>query len=342
MQKVKMSDVAGKAGVDLSTVSRVLGRSSKKYSYAEETIQRVREVAEELGYRPSLAARSLRTGKSMILGVLVSDIRNPFFSELASYLDTIASQHGYGLMISNTGESPDRQVKHIDSMIGHGVDGLIVCPSEIRGLENISRMGRPLVTVDHPLKSSRFSFVGLDNVEAGRMLARKLLTRGYRHIGVVVPATRTDHALNERLEGLCSELSTAGISPAWIERISPLFEMAEASRKPVMAQLEKMDEPLDAVLGMSNVCTLRLIHVLRELKRPWGRELGVVGIDDFEAASLLRPAITVIRQPMKKIAEEAFGLILKQMQCADQLATSVSIRVRPEWVDRESLPNRSQ
>ena len=342
MHKITMSDVARQSGVDLSTVSRVLNRSFKNHKYAPETVRRVQDAAKDLGYQPSLAARSLRTGKTMLLGVVVSDISNSFFGELAAALDASISGHGYRLLISNTNENPSRQAEHIDGMLAHGVDGLIVSPSGTNGLDKAMRAGVPIVTVDRPLPEGGFPFVGLDNKMAARLLSTELKARGYNQIGIVVPENQSDITLQERLTGLQDGLKAAGCEVAWVEQLSSSDELREKARQAVIKQLESDKTPPDVLLGLSNVCTMGIIEALEDLEMSWGETLGVTGIDDFDAASLVRPAITVVRQPVEQIAAEAFSLLLKKIENPKEDHSNQTIRIKPIWVERESLPDRDQ
>lgn len=335
-----MSDVARRSGVDLSTVSRVLNRSFENHKYAPETVERVRSAAEGLGYQPSLAARALRTGKTMLLGVVVSDIGNSFFGEIASSLDACISGHGYRLLISNTSEDPARQAGHIEGMLAHGVDGLIVSPSGGAGLGRAVETGVPVVTIDRPLPGSGLPFVGLDNMAATRLIADNLKTRGYRRVGVVVPESRTDPTLLERLAGLRSGLEAVGCILSWTVRVPSAEDLQREARRAVSEKFRTEKGLPDAVVGLSNICTMGLVEALEDLGLTWGESLGLTGIDDFSAASLVRPSITVVRQPIQRIATEAFSLLLKQMENPEEDTRNPIVKIEPVWVERESLPVR--
>ena len=340
IRKVTMSDVARQSGVDLSTVSRVLNHSFKNHTYAPETVKRVRDEAKNLGYQPSLAARSLRTGKTMLLGVVVSDISNSFFGELASSLDACSGKSGYRLIISNTNEDPARQTEHIDGMLAHRVDGLIVSPSGNGGLDKAIQAGVPVVTIDRPLPNSGFPFVGLDNLEATRLLSSELKARGYQNIGIVVQEGRMDLTLQERLDGLRAGLKTEGCNVSWIAEIPRSGGLQNEARQEISEKLGNGADLLDAVVGLNNSCTTGLIEVLEDLGLAWGDSLGLAGIDDFNAASLVRPAITVVRQPIERIATEAFSILLKQMKNPQRNLEDSTVLIDPIWMERESLPER--
>jgi LacI family transcriptional regulator len=276
----------------------------------------------------------------MLLGMVMSDIGNPFFSEIAFHLDDIMGDHGYRLIISNTNEDPDRQAGHIDGMLAHGVDGLIVSPSGNAGMDKIKNSGVPVVVIDRKVNGNGFAFAGLDNVAAGHMLARELGRRNYRKVGVVTPDSKIDLTLQERMDGLGSGLKDAGCSLSWTVSIPPTAASQGIAYKAIVDKLSKVAEPPDAVIGLTNVCTLNIISALEELDLVWGNSMGVVGIDDFTAASIVRPAISVVGQPLKNIAEDAFSLLLKQINGDKRKLTKESVLVDPVWIDRKSLPVR--
>lgn len=337
--KIKLSDVAEKAGVDVSTVSRVLNKSFDKHKYSDETVAKIENAATTLGYQPSLAARSLRTGKTMLIGVIVSDISNPFFSEITSYLDSTFGEYGYRLMISNTSEDPERQSAHISGMLSYGVDGLIVSPSGREGLTRAVKAGLAMVTIDRPVEGNGFSFVGIDNIAAGRMLATELSSRGYKNIGVVVPEIKTDLTFRERLKGLKLSLKKDNCNILWTVRVPPISTKQAEIQTAIEKKLKSADMRPDAIVGLSNVCTMGIVEALADMEIGWGESLGVAGIDDFSAASLIRPAVAVVSQPLYQIADETATLLLKQMKSLANRNNEI-IMIKPVWIERSSLPKR--
>jgi len=339
MGRVTISSVAKLAKVDLSTVSRVLNQSFDNHKYAAATIERINRAAEELGYQPSYAARSLRTGKTMLLGVVVADIGNPFFSEIASQLGNCIDQYGYRMVISSTNENPKRQREHIDSMLAYRVDGLIVAPCGPEGLSKALRAGVPIVTIDRPMPDSGLPFVGIDNFAAGKLLAKKLAGCGYPKVGVVIPEGKTDITLQDRLLGLRTGLEDDGVAIVWVLQVPSTTDMRDEVRLAVGHKFKDSDSMPDAIVGMTNVCTLGILQALEDLDLSWSDSLGLAGIDDFAAASLVRPAISVVSQPLSRIALEASSLLLSLMD-EDELKTKrESVLVGPEWIERKSLPS---
>lgn len=338
MGRVTISSVAELAGVDLSTVSRVLNQSFDNHKYAAATIERINRAAEELGYQPSYAARSLRTGKTMLLGVVVADIGNPFFSEIASQLGNCLDKYGYRMVISSTNESPKRQQEHIDSMLAYRVDGMIVAPCGPEGLNKALKAGVPVVTIDRPFPSSNLSFVGIDNYAAGNLLAEKLAACGYSKVAVVIPEGKTDITLQDRLQGLDFGLKKEAVDVSWILQVPSTTDMRDEVRSAVALKLQDIDSMPDAIVGMTNVCTLGILQALEGLDLNWSDNLGLAGIDDFAAAALVHPAISVVSQPLSRIALEASSLLLRLMENTDGKKQRESVLVGPEWIERESLP----
>ena len=340
MSRVTIRDVANLAKVDYSTVSRVLNRSFDNHKYAKATIKRIEEATEALGYQPSVPARSIRTGKTMLLGLVVADIGNPFFSEIASHLDSCIKKYGYRMVISNTNENPERQGKNIEDLLAHRVDGLIVAPCGDDGLKKAISAGVPVVTIDRSLPESRMPFVGLNNIAAGRLLADKLMSYGYRKIGVVTTEGTSDLTLLERLDGLNSRLNEEGYSLAWTVKIPPTASTRDEGRTAVAAKLRDVHELPDAIVGISNVCTISILEALQDFDFSLSESLGLSGIDDFTGAHIVRPTVSVVNQPLQQITSEAFTLLLNLINNPEETPQDSVIQVDPEWIERNSLPSR--
>ena len=329
--RVSARDVARLAGVDPSTVSRVLRGKTVQHRYAPETIERVRRAAAELNYRPSLAARALRTGRSMMVGMVVSEVANPFFARLASHVERAAWDQGYRVVICSTNENAQRQEQQIADLASRGVDGLIIAPVAGACLGEF----QAVVAIDRPAEEKGIPYVGLNNEKAGRMLGKNLIKRGYRRIGVVIPATETDPTLQCRLNGLQEELGESGQIEWCLEVASDPQALPEIARQAIN-QIERDSLP-DAIVGLTNWCTLGILEALRRLGIAWGEEVGLAGIDDFAAASILQPAITVVAQPIEAIATTATQLLLKRIAATTLTEEQTTHLLEPIWIERESL-----
>ncbi|MCC6580526.1 MAG: LacI family DNA-binding transcriptional regulator [Phycisphaeraceae bacterium] len=326
-------DVGRMAGVHPSTVSRVLNRAFDHHRYAPDTVQRIHDAATKLGYQPSAVARAMRTGKSMTLGLVVSDIANPFFGELTSHIERHVLARGYRLMICNTWENPDLQADFLADLIARGVDGLLVTPAGAEGLDKARDAGLPVVTIDRQTSHAKLPHVGLDNIQAGRLLGQQLRHHGCQRIGIMMVIAGHDAMLSNRIKGLRDIFDDDDI--VWIETMHPTGSHHEASQR-VLARLSDMSQPRpDAVVGLTNHSTLGAYQAIRSLGLSIPDDIGLAGVDDFAAAALLSPPVSVVAQPLEQIAIAAADLLLQSLHDSDP---SPQPELLPgTWVERSSL-----
>jgi DNA-binding LacI/PurR family transcriptional regulator len=335
MAKITAKDVARVAGVDPSAVSRVLNQATENHRYSSETIELIKRAADELGYQPSIAARALRTGRSMLIGMVVPDIGNPFFAAIASHVENLAWQAGYRVVVCSTTEDAGRQTSQINDLISRGVDGLIVSPA----MGGIIPVTPPAIAIDRPAEADGISCVCLDNRKAGYLLGEHLRQQGYRSIGIVLQEFQLDPTLRERLDGFIEGLGDADI--AWQLEIPFSSEMVDIARVATGEKLNNVRWP-DAIVGLTNWCTLGALEAMAEHHIEWGSQVGLGGVDDFAGAGLMKPGITVVAQPVKQLANEAFVQLLKIMTSPDEnenLKTQVQL-LEPVLIIRDSLPKK--
>lgn len=333
MAKVTSKDVGRLAGVHPSTVSRVMNRAFDKYTYDPETIARVEKSARQLGYRPSNAARALRMGKTMLLGVVVSDIANSFFGELASLIERYARAQGYRALICNTQDDPELQAEHLEDLAARHVDGIILCPSGLSGCERLLAADHPLVIVNRPALLGKAPYVGLNNHLAGKMLGDHLRKLGKNSIGVVMPEIPHHPTLIERFNGLLEGMA-GQVNVQWTVS-GPIDWLPVEGKHLICEKIQQSSPAVDAVVGLTSQSTLAIIHALGDLDLRIGSQMGVAGIDDFTAARVVRPGITVIAQPVYQIAQHATDLLVQRMAGSDQPIQT--LRVTPTLEDRGSL-----
>jgi len=331
---VKAADVARHAGVDRSTVSRVLNRDFGGHAYSPQTIEKVEEAAKALGYRPSATARALRLGKSMLVGLVVSDIGNPFFAKLASSIERLLGEGQYRLLVCNTGEDPGKQEEHLADLASRGVDGLIVSPSGNQGCASLLEANIPLVTVDRPLDIETIPHAGLDNVYAGHLLGKHLQGLGYCRVGIVVPQLASDPTLLERQAGIEQGLGAGG-RIVWVEQVPGLQDYTDIAQA-VKRRLGDR-QGCDVIVGMTNHCTLGALEAACDLGLAVPDDIGLAGIGDFAGSNLMRPAITVVAQPIDEIAAEAVRLLRQQMKNSIAKIKHQPALIKPTLIQRYSL-----
>jgi DNA-binding LacI/PurR family transcriptional regulator len=215
----KLADVALRAGVSTATVSRVL---TGKAHVSEEVRRRVLAAIDELSFRPSRLARSLRSQRSHVLGLIISDIQNPFFTAIVRAIEDVAYQHQYSLVLCNTDEDADKEALYIDLMIAENVAGVVISPTgETAACERLADRGIPVVAIDRRVSNIEVDTVVADNRSAAFVLVSHLIADGHRRIGAVV-GTPTITTGQERCEGYWRALQAHGIeaNPALL-RLGP-------------------------------------------------------------------------------------------------------------------------
>lgn len=303
---VKIKDVAAAAGVSTATVSRVL---SDHPHVRPEVRSRVLAAVAELEYRPNLLARSFRTQQSNTIGLILSDIRNPFFAGISRAVEDIAYEHGMSVILCNTDENPEREALYLDLMRAEQVPGVILSSTQrIARLEDLN-LNVPVVLVDRAFKTADVDAVLVDNVSAAAELTTHLLERGYRRIAALIGDTITTG--RERQRGYEAALREYGLAPvqSLIKIVRPRIDTGCA------AVIELLDaaQPPDAILAGNSLLTAGALRAIRERNLRIPHDVAVVGFDETLWASLVEPAITTMAQPTDDIGKTATELLLQRI-----------------------------
>ena len=311
--KPTMQDIARLAGVNVSTVSRVLAGKAKAARIGDETARRVLSVAEELGYRPNLSARALRTSRTETLGLLVTDLANPFFATISAACEAEASASGYGVMVATSGESRDREEQYISLLRSRPVDGLIVTPAGMTPHPELSGLmdeGFPLVLMDRRVDGMMCDSVVVDNRDGARRLVRELCDIGRETIAFVCGPGDTWTGA-ERMKGFISGIEDAGLSlTEELVYTGPYDE--ETGRRAVRIFLENDRRP-DAVVAANNRILEGVLEVLME-RGAECEDIAVGGFDGVPFAGLMNRPIVVAQQPRREIGRRAARLLIERIE----------------------------
>ena len=308
-QPARMSDVAKLARVSSMTISRVLNGSQY---VREETRQRVFAAVEKLGYRRNEVARSLRERRSRQIGLLVPNLHDPFFALCAHVVSEEAKSRGYSLSISTTDEDPEAEFSQASRMFLSNVEGLVVIPSETRtGASRLvsPELGTlPMVTLDRPLPrgNGRADTVLVENKQGAQIGTEHLLKLGHKKIAFLGLAGHV-YTIRKRCEGYEAAMEAAKIQP----RSMFLNGDAEGTGAELKTLFASKRRP-DALFCANNLLTRQVLHFLQtsHIDPP---TVALVGFDDFETADLLRPGITVVRQPIEESARLATELLFARL-----------------------------
>lgn len=335
--RVTMSDVARQAGVSLMTVSRVV---NNKGEVSPETRQRVKRVIEEMGYRPSGIARSLATRRTGTLGLVVPDVTNPFFADIAKGVEHLAYAEGYNVFLCNTEEDPQRELKILESLRMKEVDGLIVCSSRLededlrKGLQHhpaVVLVNRRLHPVD---EFSGISTIMIDDVAGGMTATRHLLQSGRRAIGFLAgpAASKSGRDRGQGYRKACQEAHLK-LNPDWTRHCAPNVEGGYLSGLQLI-----IDHPeLDGIFCYNDLVAVGVLQACAEIGRSVPGDIAVVGFDDIPLASLVTPSLTTCRVARYELGRLALIALLDQMRGCSNGCRDVVLPV--ELVVRASAPS---
>lgn len=306
-------DVAKKAGVSIATVSYVL---TGKKKVPPATAEKVLKAVKELGYVPNKVARSLKKATTQIIGVLVPDIRNPFFPDVVDALSEALSEKGYQIIVASSDEDPRKQKEIIHSFLEYRVAGIIAIPtgsssSVVKDFEKLC-FTTPIVLLDRSVDVPCPKVV-LDNRKAAEDITRFILDRGHSRVGLIAPPLHLSIG-QERFEGYAKALRDRGIGldPALVYE-GDLF--AESGRRAFVyfMSMEKDRRPT-AILSCSDVMTLGVLREIRKRGLKIPEDISIASFDNPDYFELLNPPLTCIAQPTIALGKKAAELMTEALK----------------------------
>lgn len=327
---VTIKDVAREAGVSLGTASQALrGRPSVR----EETRRRVTAVAARLRYQPSAPARSLVTRRTHAVGLIISDIANPFFIRAVRAVEDLSHRAGCNVMLCNTDEDPAKEAQYLRVLTEKRVDGILLASAGATraAIREVRHQGIPLVLFDRTLAGAGLPSVTVDGVAGGRLAAEHLLGLGHRRLAIIHgPCARSTG--RQRLAGYLEALRGAGREPdpALIREGNFKADSGQELARCLLA----LPHPPTALFCTNNLMTVGALRTLQERRVRIPEQLSLVGYDDLEWWTLTHPPLTTVGQPAYELGEEAMRLLLRQMEQPGGRAQHLVLK--PELIVRES------
>ncbi|MHB0923638.1 MAG: LacI family DNA-binding transcriptional regulator [Bellilinea sp.] len=303
-----IKDIARRTGVSHSTVSRAL-RGDPLIS--EETAERIRQAAQEMTYTPSAAARSLKTNRSLVLGVIVSSIDDPFFSEIVFGIEDIAQQAGYRLFIAASQHDASREQKIVQALMEHRADGVIICSSSYSAEQGrqLFENGFPIVVVNHQGAENFNYSIFHDDMDGSRQITRHLIDQGHHKIAYLGNSLSGRTTL-DRLSGYQAELEAAQIPipTGYIHHV--------AGSDPLVGQESlthfiNLPQPPTAIVCFNDMLAIGVLKGCREAGILVPDDLSVTGFDNITFSAYTCPALTTFDQPKQSIGSEAARLMLE-------------------------------
>ncbi len=304
-------DVAERAGVAPGTVSNVL---TGRKPVAESLKRSVVEAVEALGYRPNQLASNLRMRQTRSIGVIVPDLTNPFFASLVQGIERLAGIDGYQILLMSSHEGEVKDAERIRSLIARQVDGLVIAPSvdAVGPLIDSLSSAPPILTVDRALESSAYDTIASNNAEGVYDGCRYLLELGHRDI-VFLATSQAIANVRERIEGFSKALRDAGASQAGRVVFGGLT--AESCRSALEQELRRADRPTAVFCG-AYVATLGAVKAIRAVDLEFPKHVSLLGFDDADWMTALRPYISTVEQPLDAMSEHVWTTLKARLDGA--------------------------
>ncbi|MFT3823020.1 MAG: substrate-binding domain-containing protein [Chitinophagaceae bacterium] len=332
-KKVSLKDIAEKVGVSVALVSYVLN-NQKEDRISKAVAQKIRDTAKEMNYRTNQIAKSLKTSKTHTIGLIVSDIANPFSSSLARIIEDEADRNNYTVIFGSSDENPQKSWTLIETLLNRQVDGLIIATAvqTESQIQYLQQQDVPFVLVDRYFPGLETSYVVLDNRHAAFMATSHLIGCGYKNIGLITYDTSLFH-MQERTQGYTDALEQYGITvkeqliqKAKIEDLTPTVEKA-------VDILLGMEEPTDAILFTTNLIALQAVKYINAKRIRIPEELALACFDEVDAMDLFYAPLTYLKQPLQQMGRSATQILLKSMD-GDKSVTQ--LKMEAELIIRAS------
>ena len=325
-----IKDVASHAAVSVATVSAVINQN--KY-VSPELVQRVHASIAALGYQRNSFARGLKTQVSHCIGLIVPDIMNPFYTNIARGVEDVAHAHNYSLILGNTDEDPEKEKKYLQLLESKQADGLIIAVTDrsYPYLQSLPIQNLALVSIDRSLFDLGIDTVMVENKEGARTAIEHLLTLGHRRIGLLTGA-RDIAPTEERLQGYTEALERHGIAVD-SSLISTTRPRVDGGEKGALQLLSLEDRPT-ALFMMDGTMVIGALQTITRLGLRCPEDIAIASFDDFVWASVMRPRLTVVDQPTYEIGKQSARLLFERLQNREKAPTE--IRLPTQLIVRES------
>ncbi|WP_123039216.1 LacI family DNA-binding transcriptional regulator [Cohnella candidum] len=297
MKRITIRDVSEKAGVSTAAVSYVLNGRLGKVS--QDTVRKVRQAVEELGYIPDFSARSLASNQSKLIGVVIPQtedqkqllLQNPFYSELVCGIEARLRQSGYHMILSGV----DKGEGYLDISMQRNLDGAIIMGIYQEAFyEELKKVNLPIVLIDSYIHDSYFHVVGIDDELGGYMATKHLIDNGHANIALVTGSIRKDGVVEKRFLGYKRALKEAGLfyNPDFVFEQSVTYEYGQEAAREIRDQFPQ----ITAVFATSDMVAFGLLSGFADAGCSVPEQVSVIGFDDISMARMCHPPLTTIRQ----------------------------------------------
>ncbi|MFC3884580.1 LacI family DNA-binding transcriptional regulator [Bacillus songklensis] len=327
--KVTIYDVAEKAGVSIATVSKVINNTGR---ISEKTRKKVQEVMTQLNYQPSMVASALTRKRTGTIGLLVPDIANPFFAEVARSFEDCAQKLGFGLVICSTDGKDEKANLYLSLLMRKQVDGLIIASyiKETALVEQMLKEKIPVVLFTIDIPTLGINSVSVDDYKGGFQATSYLLSLGHKHIGVIAEdISRSYH----RVQGYKEAIIRAGMN---LNESNIIYTTAAIENGKMVARqlLQRKEDRPTAIFACNDLLAIGAIEEARKLGINIPEELSIIGFDNTILAEIANPTLTSVSQPIKEMANQAMTVLLEEIE--NEQTSKQRTLMLPELVIRNS------
>jgi len=311
-----LKDVAELAGVHPSTVSRVL-RKKENLIISDQTRQKILSAAKQLNYQPDQTARALRLKKSNTIGLIIPDISNPFFSQIAKSIEIESYESDYTLVVCNTNENQEKEIRYVQNLLSRGVDGLIIAPVQDSSEHIVGLVERrfPFVLIDRYFDDIETNGVVSDNEDSAYKAVSFLADMGHTRIGFV-SGRRNIYTIQNRLKGYKRALQDNHLftDSSLIAGDGFTFESGYQATRTLL----QLSEPPTALLVSGNIITVGSIKAILEAGASIPNDISIIGYTDTILSPYLVKPLTTISHPLEEIGKKAFSILLDHIEDHDK------------------------
>jgi LacI family transcriptional regulator len=321
-----IKDIAKKANVSITTVSFILNGKAVQKNISAAVIKRVEEIIQSDGYKPNQVARSLRTGNSHIIGLIVEDIANPFFAGIARMLEDRAYKKGYKILYSSTENIASKTSELINLFKSRQVDAYIIAPAQgaEKDIQGLIDEGKPVVLFDRYLPELEVNYVGIDNFDASHQAATNFINSGKKQLALVTVDLEIEQ-IRDREAGFTEAIRAGGLNEALQVIIKVPFVNTREETIELLVTMFKEHPKIDAILFATNYLAISGLLAIKQTKKVINKHLSVIAYDDGDIFKLHTPQISALEQPLEEIADRIIKKIFEQLASKTPVAIEKTI-----------------
>jgi LacI family transcriptional regulator len=332
-KRVSLKDIAKKVGVSVALVSYVMNGKEKEKRVGVEVVKKIRQAAEELNYQPNQIARSLRIGSTKTIGLIVADIANPFFGQLARIIEDEAFKNGFTVIFGSSDEDEMKSGFLLNTLINRQVDGIIIVPAEgtNKQVNSLIKKKLPLVLVDRYFPEINCSHVVLNNYQATYEATSYFVDKGFKHIAMVAYRSSLMH-MKERIRGYVEALKNSGLDHTnYLVEVK--FGNSQGDIENVLGNFLTRNKKTDAMVFANNGLSVAGLYFAQNNCIRIPEEMGFIGFDGGESFDLYSSPLSYIKQPLEEMGKEAVNVLMDLINGSTKIS---HIMLNPALVIRKS------